>query len=222
MKDIDYSSWADYIIDLIDLYQIENPKVLEVGAGLGQISSFLKEKIPSYIVSDVSVEMMKYCPDKISRVTCDMTSLPFKKEFDIIFSIFDSVNYLTTPDLFVDFLSECKRILVEDGIVTFDVSLEKNSVKNIKRLNRKGEYGGVNYNQKSIYDRKSRLHKNILELEIEEVKYIETHEQMIYEFEEYFIFVEDAGLRVIDCFDCFTFDDASRKSERVQFVLGKL
>jgi len=222
MKEIDYSSWADYIIDLIDLYQIENPKVLELGAGHGQVSSFLNEKIQSYIVSDVSLEMMKFCPDKIARVTCDMTSLPFKKEFDIIFSIFDSVNYLTTPNLFVDFLLECKRVLLQDGVITFDVSLEKNSIKNIKRLNRKGKHIGIRYNQKSIYDRKSRLHKNILELEIDEVKYIETHVQMIYEFEEYFIFVEDAGLRVIDCFDCFTFDDASRKSERVQFVLGKL
>ncbi|KUG25243.1 hypothetical protein ASZ90_004933 [hydrocarbon metagenome] len=45
---------------------------------------------------------------------------------------------------------------------------------------------------------------------------------MIYEFEEYFIFAEDSQMRVIDCFKCFTFDDASRNSERVQFVLGKL
>jgi hypothetical protein len=61
-----------------------------------------------------------------------------------------------------------------------------------------------------------------MKLKFDEETYIEEHIQRIYEFEEYFVFAEEAGLRVIDCFDCFTFDDAKRNSERVQFVMGKL
>lgn len=222
MKDIDYSSWADYIVDLIELYQIKKPKVLELGSGNCTISTFLKNKFKYYFVSDISHEMLQQGNRKLLRIACDMTSLPFKKEFDVIFSIFDSVNYLTTPGKFVKFLEECNSILSQDGILTFDVSLEKNSLKNTRRLNRKGEYNGNRFQQKSYYNKKTRIHKNILDIENNNNSFIETHQQMIYEFEEYFIFAEDSQMRVIDCFKCFTFDDASRNSERVQFVLGKL
>lgn len=222
MRGIDYSSWADYIIDVIDLYPIKINKVLELGAGTCEISSYLAKYFNTYFISDISKQMLYNGNDLMNKVVCDMAKLPFKTEFDIIFSIFDSVNYLTTEDKFIQFLSECREILSEDGIITFDASLEKNSLKHLRNLNRKGKHNGVNFQQISKYDKKNKIHKNIMKLKFDEEIYIEEHIQRIYEFEEYFIFAEEAGLRVIDCFDCFTFDDARRNSERVQFVLGKI
>ena len=222
MREIDYSSWADYIIDLIDLYPFELKRLLELGAGDCKSSFYINQNFSSYFVSDLSLQMLKVGDDKLKKVVADMRRLPFKKEFDVIFSIFDSVNYLLTGDDFVSFLSESKRILSQDGIITFDASLEKNSTKNIKRLNRKGKFSGIKYKQESYFDKKTRIHSNIVNMKIDDVDYLEKHEQMIYEFEEYFVFAEEANLRVIDCFDCFTFDDAKRNSERVQFVLGNI
>jgi len=222
MRDIDYSTWADYILDILDLYPVTFAQALEVGAGNCQISEYLNGQFKNYYVSDLSKDMLKMNEVQVNKVVCDMSYLPFKREFDVIFSIFDSVNYLMTDEIFIKFLKECKNLLSEDGIITFDVSLEKNSIKHLKSLNRKGKYNGIKFKQTSLYDKKNKIHKNIMNIEVQEKTYIETHKQRIYEFEEYFIFAEEARLRVIDCFDCFTFDDAKRNSERVQFVMGKL
>lgn len=222
MRAIDYSTWADYILDIIDLYPITINRALEVGAGNCKISEYLTKHFKNYYVSDLSKDMLNSNDIQVNKVACDMAALPFQKEFDIIFSIFDSVNYLMTDDKFVQFLTECNNVLSEDGIITFDVSLEKNSLKHLRSLNRKGKYKGIRYKQTSLYHKKNKIHKNIMDIEIDKKTYTEIHEQRIYEFEEYFIFAEEAGLRVIDCFDCFTFDNAKRNSERVQFVMGKL
>ena len=221
MRQVDYSSWADYILDILDLYPVEFNNALELGAGNCKISHHLFDQFENLYTTDLSKDMLQQGDDSLNKVACDMALLPFKKEFDLIFSIFDSVNYLMTDDKFIQFLKECSNILSEDGIITFDASLEKNSLKHLRLLNRKGKYKGIKFIQKSMYDRHNRIHKNIMNIDIDGETYTEIHEQKIFEFEEYFVFAEEANLRVIDCFDCFTFDDAKRNSERVQFVMGK-
>lgn len=222
MKQLDYSYWAEYIYDLIDVYPIAKNNVLEVGAGNGNLSKYLKGRFNNFFISDLSFNMLSKSNNGLNRCVCNMSSLPFKKEFDVIFSIFDSVNYLTTPELFVEFLVECKAVLGSKSILAFDVSLEKNSLVNLKQLNRRGRYRGVKYKQTSLFEPDKFFHKNILEIEVDNKTYIETHLQKIYRFEEYFEFAEEAGYRVLDAMNCFTFDDADEDSERVQFVLEKI
>lgn len=222
MKHLDYKNWAEYILDLCDIYIADKINVLELGAGRGYISNYLSNKFENYIISDSSFAMLSQNEKVKNLCVCDMSSLPFNKEFDLIFSIFDSVNYLITPEAFIKYLIECKNILDTDGILTFDVSLENNSLANIKGLNRKGIYKGIKYKQISSYDTETRIHKNIVEMIIKDEHFIETHFQQIYKFEDYFEFAEQANLKVIDVYDCFSFDEPTQKSERVQFVFGKI
>ncbi len=51
------------------------------------------------------------------------------------------------------------------------------------------------------------------------MNYLEKHRQKIYPFEEYFMFIEKAGLYVSECFNAFTFDNGNAECERVQFVV---
>ncbi|MDZ7763382.1 MAG: class I SAM-dependent methyltransferase [Melioribacteraceae bacterium] len=222
MKHLDYENWAEYIVDLSEIYLSDTSNVLELGAGRGYISNYLKNEFGCYIISDSSFAMLSQNEKIENLCVCDMSSLPFNKEFDLIFSIFDSVNYLITPNIFIKFLSECRDLLDPMGILTFDVSLESNSRANIKGLNRKGFYKGIKYKQISSYDENTRIHKNIVEMIIKDEHFIETHFQHIYKFEDYFEFAEKANMKILDAYECFSFDDATHKSERVQFVLGKV
>ncbi len=220
MRHLNYKNWAEYLLDLVELYPIQTNNVLELGAGSGNVSKYLTEKFSSYFITDISFEMLSKS-DLKRKCVCDMQALPFKREFDLIFSIFDSVNYLITPERFIRFLKEGEQILSPNGILSFDVSLEKNSKANIRGLNRKGVYKGIRYKQISFYDESARIHKNVLELIINGEHFIETHLQKIYKFQDYFEFAEEANLEIIDSFDCFSFNDSNKKSERVQFVLRK-
>ena len=222
MRDIDYVAWAEYLRDII-AENIELPRVaLELASGNGRLAALLAEKLDAKIfASDLSKEMLLFAPENLPKTVCDMRALPFASEFDLIFSAFDSVNYLTHPEDLLAFFSETAKILGDNGVLLFDVSLENNSLNNARFFNRSGNFGEIFFEQKSVYDEKKRIHTNEFVIKYDGFVYREKHEQKIYPFFDYFNFLEKAGLFVSACYDAFTFDDATPESERAQFVVRK-
>lgn len=223
MRYIDYDSWATYYHTLTNEYVDKNSMVLELAAGNCKLCCCLKSYFKDVIASDLSVEMLKKSEiNNIPRVCCDMQALPFRKTFDLIISAFDSINYLLTKKAFVNLLDEVKVALKDDGIFSFDVSLEKNSLKNLRYLNRKGTYKGIKYIQRSEYDKEKMMHINRFKLTLEDgQEFIEVHKQRIFPLETYFDMLTSNGFIVRECFDAFSLDDANDKSERVQFIVVK-
>ena len=166
--------------------------------------------------------MVALLDENSKRVCADMTMLPFKSKFDFIYSTFDSINYLTSKEELQKYFNEISEIMSDDGVFTFDASLENNSIKNVKRLNRKGKIDRLLYKQISKYDFDKKVHKNRFKVKLENGEIIEeVHTQKIYDFELYFEIAENSGLYVVDCFDSFTFEDANSESERIQFIMKK-
>ena len=223
MKSIDYKKWANYIFEISRELKREEVSVLELAAGNANVSAHLAKKFSYILISDRSVEMLRQCQDLANSKVCfDMTEIPLKKKFDFAFSTFDSVNYLLTKEKFIKMLSEVHRVLNDDGIFTFDVSLEKNSLRYQKYLNRKGKYLGIKYRQQSKFDPKKRMHFNYFEITFADGSTVEEiHKQKIYEFEEYFRFIDESGFYVCKCVETFSWKDANRNSERAQFILKK-
>jgi ubiquinone/menaquinone biosynthesis C-methylase UbiE len=220
MRTIRYDKWANYLYRLVKLYIGENDTILELGAGNGMLAEQFRNYFPFIIISDISFEMLRQSAGKdIKKVCCDMTAIPFKKKFDLIYSTFDTVNYLSSKKKLLSLFNEIKRVLSEKGIFTFDVSLEPNSLKHIKEPFRKGKYDEISFVQKSSYNPKSRIHKNIFLMEFRDEIYTETHKQKIYPFAVYFELLEKAGLNVTECYEAFTFKDGNAGCERVQFVV---
>jgi ubiquinone/menaquinone biosynthesis C-methylase UbiE len=220
MRTIRYDKWAKYIFEIVNSSVKKTDTILELGAGNGKLANYFKNYYPHIIITDLSLKMLKQ--DGISRglkICCDMTRTPFNTNFNLIYSAFDSINYLTSRKKLLAFFKEIKRILNKGGIFTFDISLERNSLKHIKEPLRKGKYKGISYVQKSKYSPKSRIHMNIFNIETANEKFCENHKQKIYPFEEYFRVIDKAGLYVAECFDAFTFDRGNAECERVQFVV---
>lgn len=223
MKSIDYNKWADYIYKISEDIKRNNLSVLELAAGTGNVSERLGKKFSSLLISDRSISMLNQCKNiSRSKVCFDMTEIPLKKKFDFVFSTFDSVNYLLTKEKFLRMLSSVNDILVTDGIYTFDVSLEKNSLRYQKYLNRKGRFEGIKYRQESRFDSKQRMHYNYFEITLADgTKVEEIHKQKIYQFEDYFRFIDDSDFYVYKCLEAFSWKDANRNTERAQFILKK-
>ncbi len=220
MRTIRYDKWAKYIFEIVNSSVKKSDTVLELGAGNGRLANHFKNYYPHIIITDLSFKMLNQEGiDGGSKICCDMTRTPFNANFNLIYSAFDSINYLTSRKKLFAFFKEIKRILNKGGILTFDVSLERNSLKHVKEPYRKGRYKGISYVQKSTYSPKSRIHMNYFSMESEHKKFCENHKQKIYPFEEYFQAVDKAGLYVAECFDAFTFDKANAECERVQFVV---
>lgn len=223
MRFINYSDWAEYYFLLSKAYVNKKAKVLELAGGNCQLSTYLKSYYKNIIVTDLSDEMLKQSKVKnIDRVCCNMEALPFRSEFDLVISAFDSVNYLLTKKSINNLFSGVHNILSSGGIFSFDVSLESNSLKNLKYLNRSGYYNGINYFQKSEYDKEKRIHTNKFKIITSEGDtFVEVHRQRIFPVETYFELLIDNGFIIKECYEAFSFNDAGADSERVQFIAAK-
>lgn len=224
MKKLDYESWSNYIIEIAENYIEDNAKVLELGAGSCKIAEFISARYKNYIASDIAVSMLNSMEKNyLSRVCCDMTALPFKSKFDMIFSSFDGVNYLLKQQSLYKLFTEIFRLLKRDGIFTFDVSLENNSLNFLIGKSVEGRSNGYTFQRISKYNKHSRIHSNHFYITDEFGNgFKEVHKEKIYKIDTFFRLAVKAGLYVEACYDCFTFNDVKKNSERAQFVMRKI
>ena len=222
MRDVKYNKWSKYLLDVVSEYnEKKNPSVLELGAGDCKIARRISKKYHNIIASDLSLPMLQQGKKVfVSKVCCDMTSLPFNNKFDLIYSTFDSVNYLLSKRKLLTLFLEVKKVLSASGIFTFDVSLERNSLDFEGSYSVEGKINGYSFTRKSKYNLTSRIHKNIFNItdKYGNVKK-EIHKQKIYKFETYFDIIAKAGMYVVECLEAFTFNNGNQNSERVQFIL---
>jgi SAM-dependent methyltransferase len=223
MRSVSYSNWASYIHTISKKYAVKNDMILELGCGTGKFANYFKKYYPHIILSDISLQMLKQNKNpSLVKLCCSMTASPIKSKFKLIYSTFDSINYLLTKKNLRKLFTEIALILDENGIFTFDASLEKNSLKHLKMPVRSGQIGKISYEQKSYYFPSKKIHKNVFDIKLNEnICFTETHLQKIFDFEEYFKWIDAAGLYVEECYDAFSFKQGSAGSERIQFIVKK-
>ena len=223
MKNIDYGLWAKYLYEITGKYDIAVKSVLELGGGNGKLAAALSKRFPDYYLSDKSIHFLAAGKFKKNKICCDMNALPFKPHFDFVFAAFDTINYLPSKKSFARLLSGVSAILNEEGVFTFDVSLEKNSLAHLIGKKKVHYYHYQKIEHFSVYDQQRRVHTNefifykdgkIIEKEI--------HKQKIFPFEFYFEQLEKSNFYVVDCLEAFGFRKGKAGSRRVQFILKKV
>lgn len=223
MRNIDYSLWAKYIIDITKKYNIPVKSVLEIGGGNGKLGKVLSRKFPDYILSDKSPGLLNNCTVKMKRICCDMNALPFKKNhFNFVLAAFDTVNYLTSQKGFRELLSGISTIINDGGIFTFDVSLEKNSIPHINGKMKKYNYEDQKIEHVSVFDQRKGVHRNEFTFyRKDNVVEKEIHKQKIFPFDFYLKQIEKSDFYIVDCLEAFGFRKGKPESKRIQFILKK-
>ena len=223
MKDVNYPEWAKYIQNISSEFVRKDSKVLELGAGNCKIANLLSKKYYEIIATDISLSMLKSdTKNVVKKVCCDMISLPFNTKYDLIFSTFDSVNYLMSKKKLSALFKQVGYLLKDDGIFTFDVSLEKNSIEILQDHAVEGSTGSYSFKRVSKFYKGKKVHKNIFYITGADNNVVkEVHEQKIFDFETYFDLIFKAGLYVVDCFETFTFKIGNVGSDRIQFIIKK-
>lgn len=222
MDFVDYNLWAKYIYSITVNSLPQNPFVLEIGAGNCSLARHLSRFYKNYFASDISLQMLQVKKSAMRKICCDMKSLPFTKKFDLIFSSFDTVNYILTKRDLQKHFNEVSALLSLNGLFTFDAALENNSHKHQKTAAKSGKYNKYRYSRESVFNERLKIHKNIFTIIYPDGKlFKETHTQKIFSFDTFFELAEKSGLYVVNCYKAFSYSKGKSTSDRVQFIMKR-
>ncbi|MCG2588098.1 class I SAM-dependent DNA methyltransferase [Rhodohalobacter sulfatireducens] len=236
MADVDYETWADYIDEIILMHQPTARSILELACGTGTIALSLEE-LDCYEISatDGSPDMIRIARQKAAKAnseinfqTMNFLNLSFERSFDVIYMVFDSLNYLHTKEDIIQLHKEVKNILNPGGIFVYDFTTPRNSRKAIRFLNNESKTidGEYRYHRESSFNAKERIHTNRFHIEkLDETngdiieKFEEQHQQKIYTLDDIQSIIKKTDFEVVQAYDGFELKPAHKKSLRVTMVL---
>ncbi len=235
MKDVDYEDWTDYIDAIIQYHHPFGNRVLELACGTGTMALALENRDDYDITaSDISSEMIRMARRKakqrkssITWVVQDMCRLNVGKTFDIIYMVFDSLNYLHAKEQLLSVFMGVTEHLADDGIFVFDFTTPNYSPKIAPLLD--GEqhtHRSYFCTRSSTYDHENGIHTNHFVVEKKDPvtgrsidRFEEIHKQKIWRFREIKTMIMQSKLRIIAAYEDFDFSEASEKSDRITMVL---
>jgi len=236
MQNVDYEVWADFIDEIIQVHHPDPRWVLELACGTGSLALSLDELICYDIVgTDKSPDMIakarlknKHLNASVTFKEMDFLDIDLDRKFDIIVSIFDSVNYLHESRSIKKLLSEVKRVMNRNSLFIFDFTTPKNSLQAIDYLDNEEGTTSNNYYffRKSRYDAERQIHYNDFEIEkladdrkTVQKRYFEQHRQRIYTHKQMLNIIEETDFEVVAKYEAFDLVEADDDSLRITMVL---
>jgi ubiquinone/menaquinone biosynthesis C-methylase UbiE len=119
-----FNSIDSYILSLnkfCDLIRTDNPRILELACGPGNITRYLKQRFPDseYIAIDLAEKMIDIAKDQVNGVDfriMDMKKIStFDTKFDLIMCSF-GIPFLSKNDAY-KLISDCSKLLNSNGLI---------------------------------------------------------------------------------------------------------
>ncbi len=234
MEEVDYESWADYIDDLIQTHAPGAREILELACGTGTVALLLDELgYYSITATDISPEMVGRAEEKARSTGSGVRFRPMnalemdlEEHFDVVFMMFDSINYLQSEEEILRLHEQVGRVLRPGGLFLFDFTTPRHSREAVHYLdNETGEIPGYRYLRRSRYDAWRAIHTN--EFEIEKLDpesgrvvetFVEVHQQKIYTLRQMMRILSRTGFHLVQSYDGLSFEPAGYRSLRITVV----
>lgn len=236
MEDVDYDLWADFIDALILQHHPDPQTILELACGTGSLALSLDElECYDLMGTDKSPQMILKAREKNEAMRCnvdfkvmDFLDVDLNQTFDVVISVFDSVNYLHSPEEVLRFLKETRKLLDPKSLLIFDFTTPENSIQAIDYLHNEEGYTDDNYRffRESTYDEGQQMHTNNFKIEKlaedqETVleQYQEIHHQRAYTLQQMLDIIDQTAYNIVAKYDEFEFEEADENSLRITIVL---
>ena len=131
MDNIPYEEWKSYLEELLKEYGVQDGLVLDLGCGTGTMTELLAADGYDMIGVDNSEEMLEIAREKqiksgheILYLLQDMREFELYGTVGAVFSICDSLNYITEPEELKQVFRWVNNYLDPGGIFIFDFNTE--------------------------------------------------------------------------------------------------
>lgn len=230
MDDVPYGDWCEYIVELLNDYEIEDGLILDLGCGTGSLTERLAQNGFDMIGVDNSPDMLEIARDKqekagtdILYLLQDMRSFELYGTVKAVISVCDSMNYIMSEEDLKQVFKLVNNYLDPHGIFVFDL----NTVYKYQEL--MGDQTIAENREESSfiwennYYEEEMVNEYDLTLFIKEEhqvyrKYVETHYQKAYELERVKELLEEAGMEFLEAYSAFTREAPKDESERIYVV----
>lgn len=231
MENIDYQEWAQYIKTLSEKYNKEMGSALDLACGTGNTSIPLAELGWRVTGIDLSLPMLQQARKKAAEAKLDiiflqqdLRELELAREFDLVTCFQDGLNYLLTKEELARTFQNINKIMSKDGLFIFDLNLlEKYSVLS------HGEISFIDTDDFSlIYQTSYLADRSIWQINVtgfvredqQYIKFHEVHQEKHHHLEDVIESLHEAGFKVLDVFQAFSFAPPAVDSKRL-FVIAE-
>lgn len=232
MMDFNYEDWFHYIEEVLQRYNNNPKKILEMACGTGNLSYHLAKKGYNLTCFDLSSEMLSRAYEKLRKfknvklLRQDMVDFQVNQSFDCVISICDSINYITDKEKLLQTFKNVWNHLEFGGIFIFDI----NSYYKLKYVIGNNIFvedrEDVFYTWQNYYDVNKDICEFYLTFFLSEngecfERFDEEHMEKAYKNEEIIDLLKEAKFKDIYNFAAFGFEKPVEKTERVNFVAIK-
>lgn len=225
MYDLDYEKIYKFIREVLGKKSLEPELILEMACGTGGLTEKLARdyKIHAFDLSD---DMLSVCENKIRSKNLklfkqNMVGFSAPASYDAIFSVGDSLNYLTDEKDFEAAIKSSYDHLKDGGIFIFDLNTEY-KFKNIPPVT-VDEVEDVLYLWENIYDEKEKLNtygvnffRNIKDNDYK--RFYEEHLERAYDLSLVKNLLEKTGFKDIEVYDDYEFKEVRDETSRYTFI----
>lgn len=225
MYDLDYEKIYKFIREVLGKKSLEPELILEMACGTGGLTEKLARdyKIHAFDLSD---DMLSVCQNKIRSKNLklfkqNMVGFSAPASYDAIFSVDDSLNYVTDEKDFEAAIKSSYDHLKDGGIFIFDLNTEY-KFKNIPPVT-VDEVEDVLYLWENIYDEEEKLNtygvnffRNIKDNDYK--RFYEEHLERAYDLPFVKNLLEKTGFKDIEVYDDYEFKEVRDETSRYTFI----
>lgn len=230
MKRVPYYYWYKYLCYLLSYYNKDPKYIMELACGTGNMIKYFVKDAEEIYGLDKSEDMLSIAQNKLNKnqnanfFKTDMSKEIKYGDFDFIYSVFDSMNYILKYEELIGVFKNAYLNLKPDGIFIFDI----NTLYRLMDLEEgTKKVDGKNYTcyWKDIVDKEQNewiVELNIyLDIDDELENFTERHIEKGYPLKDIKEGLLKAGFEFVDHYRSFTFKKGDPKNDRIHFVAFK-
>jgi len=232
MRSIPYRWWLVYVEELLAKFEKRPRVALDLACGTGSFTLLLREKGYEAVGVDYSEGMLITARKKAGKrgisvpfVLQDAVKLAFKPSFDLVVSLFDSLNYIIGAQRLQSAFERVFEACLPGATFIFDVNTIRALELELFTQSNLSTSDWLKYNWVSRYDPAARIATIKMDFKVlrdgQEFAFQEIHRQMGYELDEIEGMLGKAGFRVLGTFDAYSTAAAHLLSTRAFFVAEK-